>query len=185
MVDDPELAGFVRRGLEEQGDVCTHVDNARDGLLRAADDRFDVTVFDRLLPGMDGRDAVRLLREASVWTPILLLTALSGIDDRVPGLEAGADDYMVKPFAFSELYARLRALCRRQPLADAPSVLRIGPLEADLVKQRVTRSGREIALSPQEFKILVELMRNEGQFLFQTERDEGGVPPVRRSAGAL
>ncbi|MEM9303162.1 MAG: response regulator transcription factor [Pseudomonadota bacterium] len=166
--DDPDTAEFICRGLREVGDNCERVATAPEGLLHAASDRFHVIVFDRLLPGMDGRDAVRILREARVKTPILLLTAVSGIDDRVDGLNAGADDYMVKPFAFSELHARLRALSRRQPIVEPASELIVGDLHVDRVSQNVTRRGQTIALSPQEYRILVELMLNAEQVVTRT-----------------
>ena len=116
--DDLETAEFIVRGLSEAGETVIHETMAREGVFQATNGDFDVVVFDRMLPDMDGLDAVRILRQSNSDASILMLTAMTGIDDRVDGLNAGADDYMLKPFAFAELYARLRALMRRKPLRD-------------------------------------------------------------------
>ncbi|WP_430431188.1 response regulator transcription factor [Oceanicaulis sp.] len=167
--DNQEIAAFVSRGLSEAGDVVSVATSARQGLIEAAANAFDVIVFDRLLPGMDGVDAVRVLRQSGVATPILILTALDGIDDRVTGLEAGADDYLTKPFAFAELYARLRALARRQPVIDTdPTRLEVGDLVLERPTQIVTRAGVRLDLLPREYKILEYLMMNEGQLVTRT-----------------
>lgn len=166
--DDRETAMFISRGLSESGETSECCETVEDALLIASADRFDAIVFDRLLPGMDGMAAVRLLREAKVEKPIIMLTALSGIDDRVAGLNAGADDYMVKPFAFSELYARLQALLRRQPLLSEVTQLRVGDLCLDRTTQLVTRSGQKIELARREYKILELLMQNPGQVVTRT-----------------
>ena len=143
--DNEETVAFTSRGLEEAGDVVTVATSAQEGLLIAAAHAFDVIIFDRLLPGMDGLNAVRVLRQSGIDTPILMLTALDGIDDRVNGLEAGADDYLTKPFAFAELYARLRALARRQPLAE-PETTRIvvGDLVMERTSQVLNRAGVQL-----------------------------------------
>ncbi|MEL6728903.1 MAG: response regulator transcription factor [Pseudomonadota bacterium] len=166
--DNEETAAFVARGLEEAGDTVTVVSDAKNGLLAAAAGRFDVIVFDRLLPGMDGLDAVRVLRQSGVTTPIIMLTALSGIDDRVDGLEAGADDYLVKPFAFSELHARIRALSRRQPLTEEITRLQVGDLIMERTTQTATRDNQVLDLLPREYRILEYLMQNEGQLVTRT-----------------
>lgn len=166
--DDLETGDFLTRGLNEAGETAEHVSTVDEALLLAPQQRFDAIVFDRLLPGMDGIDAVRVLRKANVETPIIMLTALSGIDDRVAGLEAGADDYMVKPFAFSELYARLQALLRRQPLTAEVTTLKVSDLVLDRTTQAVTRAGEPIELARREYKILELLMQNVGQVVTRT-----------------
>ncbi|MEO1660294.1 MAG: response regulator transcription factor [Pseudomonadota bacterium] len=167
--DNQETVAFTSRGLEEAGDVVTVATSAQEGLLMAAAHAFDVIIFDRLLPGMDGLDAVRVLRQSGIETPILVLTALDGIDDRVNGLEAGADDYLTKPFAFAELYARLRALTRRQPLTEAETTrIVVGDLVMERTNQVVTRAGMRLELLPREYRILEYLMLNEGQIVTRT-----------------
>ena len=167
--DNQETTAFISRGLEESGDTVTVAGSAQEGLLSAAAHTFDVIIFDRLLPGMDGMDAVRVLRQSGIVTPILMLTALDGIDDRVNGLEAGADDYLTKPFAFAELYARLRALARRQPLVEAETTrLTVGDLVLERTSQTVTRAGERLDLLPREYRILEYLMLNEGQLVTRT-----------------
>lgn len=167
--DNEETVAFTSRGLEEAGDAVTVAATAQEGLLIAAAHEFDVIIFDRLLPGMDGIDAVRVLRQSGIATPILMLTALDGIDDRVNGLEAGADDYLTKPFAFAELYARLRALTRRQPLAEADTTrIVVGDLIMERTRQVVTRAKVTLELLPREYRILEFLMLNEGQVVTRT-----------------
>ncbi|MEM9254161.1 MAG: response regulator transcription factor [Pseudomonadota bacterium] len=166
--DDAETAIFIERGLNEHGYTVDVRENGRDGLLAASTHGYDVIVFDRMLPGMDGTDAVRVLRASSVDTPILMLTALDGIDDRVAGLEAGADDYMVKPFAFVELLARLRALARRQPLVQDEIVLEAGGIVLNRANRSVTRDGAPLDLLPREFEILELLLANKGQLVTRT-----------------
>ncbi|NQY98972.1 MAG: response regulator transcription factor [Henriciella sp.] len=167
--DNEETVAFTSRGLEEAGDAVTVAATAQEGLLIAAAHEFDVMIFDRLLPGMDGIDAVRVLRQSGIATPILMLTALDGIDDRVNGLEAGADDYLTKPFAFAELYARLRALTRRQPLAEADTTrIVVGDLIMERTRQVVTRAKVTLELLPREYRILEFLMLNEGQVVTRT-----------------
>ena len=166
--DDPDTAGYLQTGLREQGHSVECVGNGRDGLLLAAGQPFDALVVDRMLPGLDGLSVLKTLRGAGVKTPVLLLTALGGIGDRVEGLEAGGDDYLVKPFAFAELLARLNALVRRPPLNDVPTVLRVADLEMDLLKRSVTRGGESIDLQPREFQLLEYLMRNAGRVTTRT-----------------
>lgn len=166
--DDDETAEFISRGLKEQGDVIDRASTARDGMFLAGDGQYDVLIVDRLLPGMDGLNAVKLLREADVATPVLFLSALSGIDERIRGLDAGGDDYLVKPFAFSELTARLRALVRRQPLNPHNGLLRIGDLTLDRLTRRVERAGTGIELQPREFRLLEYLMLHAGEVVTRT-----------------
>lgn len=166
--DDDETADFIVRGLKEQGDVVDRVATARDGMFLASDGPYDVLIVDRLLPGMDGLNAVKLLREADVRTPVLFLSALSGLDERIRGLDAGGDDYLVKPFAFSELTARLRALVRRQPLNPQNGPLRVGELTLDRLTRRVERAGTSIELQPREFRLLEYLMLHAGEVVTRT-----------------
>jgi two-component system OmpR family response regulator len=166
--DDKETADYVSRGLREQGHVVDHAANGRDGLFLAGDGAYDVLIVDRMLPGIDGLGVVRMLRDAGVRTPVLVLTALGGVGDRVKGLDAGADDYLAKPFAFAELLARLNALARRPPLVDVLTMLRVGDLEMNLLKRVVSRSGREIDLQPREFQLLEYLMRNAERVVTRT-----------------
>lgn len=166
--DDAETANYIVNGLAEQGMVVDHADNGRDGLMLAAGESYDVMIMDRMLPGLDGLGIVKTIRGAGVKTPVLMLTALAGVDDRVEGLEAGGDDYLVKPFAFSELLARVHALARRPPPAVEETVLKVGDLEMDLIRRKVTRAGQTIDLQPREFRLLEHLMRNAGRVVTRT-----------------
>ncbi len=161
--DDEETAGFIAAGLEARGHEATIARDGREGFERAAGDRFDVLILDRMLPQLDGLTVVALMRAEGVSTPVLFLTNLSGIDDRVDGLEAGGDDYLVKPFAFEELMARLTALARRPTLGASSTVLKAGDLEMDLVARTVRRGAEDIDLQPREFRLLEFLMRSEGR----------------------
>nr|WP_210301824.1 response regulator transcription factor [Methylobacterium brachythecii] len=163
--DDRRTADLIVEGLVEAGHLVDHVADGNEGLRRARTAAFDVVVIDRMLPGLDGLEIARRLRASSVRTPLLFLTTMSGIDDRVEGLEAGADDYLVKPFAFPELLARLNALARRPPLAQVETVLRVGDLEMDLVARRVKRAGQTVELQAREFQLLAYLMRNAGSLV--------------------
>jgi two-component system OmpR family response regulator len=166
--DDVETVDFIRAGLEERGHTVDHASTGRDGLFHGTDGSYDVLIVDRMLPALDGVGLVKLLRGAGVRTPVLFLTALGGIDDRVTGLDAGGDDYMVKPFAFSELTARLAALARRPPLSDSEPVLRIGDLELNRLTRQVTRQGETITMQPREFRLLEYLMLNPDQVVTRT-----------------
>jgi two-component system, OmpR family, response regulator len=165
--DDAKTAGYVKHGLEEHGHTVDTAANGKDGLFLAAGESYDVMIVDRMLPGLDGLRIVKAARAAGVATPVLFLTTMGGIDDRVEGLEAG-DDYLVKPFAFSELTARVNALARRPPLSQATTVLRVADLEMDLVARKVRRAGREVELLPREFQLLEYLMRNAGRVVTRT-----------------
>lgn len=172
--DDPETAEYVARGLAESGHVVDRCADGRQGLFLASSGSYDAIVLDRMLPGLDGLGALRAMRAAGVKTPALLLTARAGVGDRVEGLDAGADDYLGKPFAFAELLARLNALRRRPPLQEAePTVLRIADLEMDLLRRTVTRGGRRIELQPREFRLLEYLMRRPGRVVTRTMLLEG------------
>ncbi|MDO9708263.1 winged helix-turn-helix domain-containing protein [Paracraurococcus lichenis] len=171
--DDAETADYVVRGLTEAGHVVDRAADGREGLFLASDGGYDVLVVDRMLPRLDGLGLVRALRAAGVRTPALFLTARAGVGDRVEGLEAGADDYLGKPFAFAELLARLNALARRPPLSAEPTVLRVADLEMDLLKRVVTRGGQRIELQPREFRLLEYLMRRAGQVVTRTMLLEG------------
>jgi len=166
--DDREVAAYVRRALSEVGHTVDVATAGRDGLLLAAAEPYDVIVLDRMLPQIDGLSILRTIRASSVKTPVLLLTALGGIDDRVEGLEAGADDYLVKPFAIAELLARVNALARRPPTQDAPTTLRVADLEMNLLRRTVTRGGIRLDLQPREFQLLEHLMRNAGRVVTRT-----------------
>jgi len=166
--DDAETVAYVAEGLTQSGHVVDSAGNGCDGLIRAAEGNYDVIVLDRRLPGIDGLGLVTTLRKAKVDTPVLFLTALAGIDDRVDGLEAGGDDYLVKPFAFSELLARLNALARRGPTSLISTVLRVADLELDLIRRQATRSGQKIQLQPREFRLLEYLMRNADRVVTRT-----------------
>ena len=167
--DDAEVARFVKKGLQEAGHTVEHAPNGRDGLFLAASEQFDLLLLDRMLPGgVDGVRLVETLRGQGNRTPVLFLSALSGVDERVRGLKAGGDDYLVKPFAFAELLARVEALGRR-PATDAPSTrLRVADLELDLLSRTVTRAGKRIDVQPREFRLLEQLMRHAGQVVTRT-----------------
>lgn len=166
--DDIETARFLERGLEELGHTATLVSEGEDALHAAATCEFDAIVLDRMLPGLSGLDVLRRLRAAKVRAPVLLLTALGGITDRVEGLEAGADDYLVKPFAFAELTARLNALLRRPPLSDVVTRFEVGDVTLDLLRRDVTRAGKAVHLQPREFALLEQLMRHAGRVVTRT-----------------
>jgi two-component system, OmpR family, response regulator len=165
--DDVKTSAYVKRGLEEQGHVVDTAANGRDGLFLGAGEPYDVMIVDRMLPGLDGLGIVKTLRGAGVTTPVLFLTTLDDIGDRVEGLQAG-DDYLVKPFAFAELHARINALARRPPMQQVTTVLRVADLEMDLISRKVRRAGKEIDLQPREFRLLEYLMRNAGRVVTRT-----------------
>ncbi|RAK58413.1 DNA-binding response regulator [Phenylobacterium hankyongense] len=166
--DDKEGAAYLKKALTEAGHTVDHAAGGRDGLLLAAGEPYDVIVLDRMLPGMDGLSILRTIRASGVKVPVLLLTALGGIDDRVEGLEAGADDYLVKPFAFAELLARVNALARRPPSQDVLTDLSVADLRLDLMRRTVTRAGRRIELQPREYQLLEYLMRHAGRVVTRT-----------------
>jgi two-component system OmpR family response regulator len=160
--DDPKMAALIRRGLSEDGVLVDAAPDGEDALWMAGSTDFDAIVLDVMLPGIDGFETCRRLRADGVWTPILLLTARDAVEDRIAGLDGGADDYLVKPFAFGELLARLRALVRRGAEAR-PAVLAVGDLRLDPAARRVWRGETEVELSPREFALLEALMRRPGE----------------------
>jgi len=172
--DDPTVAGFVVKGLREAGHVVEHADNGRDGLFLAASEAFDTIILDRMLPGgIDGIRLLETLRSQNNTTPVLVLSALSQVDDRVAGLKAGGDDYLTKPFAFSELLARVEALTRRGKTDGPQTKLTVGDLEMDLLSRSVKRAAQKIDLQPREFRLLEYLMRHAGQVVTRTMLLEG------------
>ena len=166
--DDATLADYAARGLSQSGHVCDVLANGTDGLYQATRETYDALVVDRMLPGLDGLSLVRALRAAGVKTPVLFLSAMGGIDDRVEGLDAGGDDYLTKPFAFSELLARLNALARRPPVQAQITQLTVADLSLDLMRRVACRAGQMIELLPKEFTLLEVLMRNEGRVVTRT-----------------
>ncbi len=166
--DDPETREFIVQGLNESGHTTDETGDGREGLLLALEKDYDAIVLDRMLPGLDGLSIVRTLRAEGKRTPILILSALGEVDDRVEGLTRGGDDYLVKPFAFSELLARLEALTRRRDGESPETRLRVADLEMDLLSRRVKRAGKTIDLQPREFRLLEHLMRHSGQVVTRT-----------------
>ena len=173
--DDKDVASFIRNGLTQAGYNVDHADNGKDGLFLATTESYDALVVDRMLPKVDGLTLIRTLRASQNSTPVLILSALGEGDDRVKGLKAGGDDYLVKPFAFSELVARLEALDRRAKAGgDAPeTLLKAADLEMDLLRREVRRGGQPIDLQPREFQLLEFLMRHAGQVVTRTMLLEG------------
>jgi two-component system, OmpR family, response regulator len=164
--DDIELARSVADHFREQGYTVQHCADGDSGLESACAADYQVIVLDRMLPGLDGLEFVRTLRQRAVKTPVIYLSTMSGIDDRVQGLEAGGDDYLVKPFAFAELLARVRVLSRRPGSAPEPAIrLSLGSIELDLLKRTVARAGKSIELLPQEFRLLEYFVRNPDRVL--------------------
>jgi two-component system OmpR family response regulator len=166
--DDPETRSFIRRGLEESGHLVEDAAEGKEGLFLALEGKYDVMVVDRMLPGLDGLSIVEAARREGQRASILVLSALGEVDDRVEGLRRGGDDYLVKPFAFSELLARLEALVRRGDAEAAQTRLRVGDLEMDLLSRTVERAGQAIDLQPREFRLLEHLMRHAGQVVTRT-----------------
>ena len=166
--DDERSAEYVVRGLTQAGHVTDVIADGRDALTLATQEEYDLLVVDRMLPGLDGLSLVKALRATGARMPILFLTAIGGVDDRVEGLEVGADDYLVKPFAFSELLARVNALLRRPPVQTEKTVLKVADLELDLLRHTARRSNQPIDLQPREFTLLEVLMRNEGRVVTRT-----------------
>jgi two-component system OmpR family response regulator len=166
--DDLEAAEAMERGLSEAGFECVRAADGLDGLAAARSGPFDVMIVDRMMPRMDGVTLVESLRREGDATPVLFLSALGEVGDRVTGLQAGADDYLVKPYAFIELIARVEALARRRETGSVATLLRVGELEMDLIGRTVRRQGRDIDLQPREFQLLEFLMRHAGQSVTRT-----------------
>ncbi len=171
--DDTEAAKFLVKGLRESGYSVDHAADGREGLFRATEGQFDLVVTDRMLPHLDGLTVIQLMRRKGITTPVLVLSALGSVDDRVRGLKAGGDDYLTKPFAFVELLARIEALTRRRTSAADTTKLKVADLDFDLLARRVTRGGREIELTARELKLLEFLMRRAGQVVTRTMLLEG------------
>jgi two-component system OmpR family response regulator len=166
--DDVRAADYVAKGLREEGHSVDHAADGAEGLTLALAGRYDVIVADRMLPYMDGLAVVQALRAQGVKTPILILSALAKVDDRVKGLRAGGDDYLTKPFAFAELLARIEVLQRRSTATEPATRLRVADLEMDLVGRKVTRAGQPVELTAREFRLLEYLMRHAGQVVTRT-----------------
>jgi two-component system OmpR family response regulator len=173
--DDRDVASFIQKGLSQAGWNVDHADDGKEGLFLATTEKYDALVVDRMLPGVDGLTLIRTLRASSNRTPALILSALGEVDDRVSGLRAGSDDYLVKPFAFSELLARLEALVRRAGANNqgADTVLQVADLRMDLLRREVSRGETQIDLQPREFQLLEFLMRHAGQVVTRTMLLEG------------
>jgi two-component system OmpR family response regulator len=165
--DEPKMRSLLQRGLQRAGYAVDTASNGEDALWAATETDYDAVVLDAMIPPPDGFEVTRRLRAAGRWAPILLLTARDAVADRVAGLDAGADDYLTKPFAFDELFARLRALTRRDP-AERPAALVVGDLRLDPATREVSRAGTQVELSPKEFALLAELMRHPGVVLSRT-----------------
>jgi two-component system OmpR family response regulator len=166
--DDAETANYLLQGLTEAAHNVVVAPDGRDGLFRAAGEEWDLLIVDRMLPGLDGLAMVRTLRGAGVSTPVLFLTTLGGVGDRVDGLNAGGDDYLIKPFAFAELTARVAALGRRPRRAAAETTLKVADLEMDLLARTIRRGAEDIDLQPREFRLLEYLMRHANQVVTRT-----------------
>lgn len=171
--DDLQAAEYLVKGLRENGYTLEHSADGRDGLIKATEQRYDVIIADRQLPWLDGLSIIGALRQKGDRTPVLILSALGTVDDRVDGLKAGGDDYLTKPFALAELLARIEALSRRAASSTQRTRLQVADLELDLLARRVTRAGRTIELTAKEFQLLEYLMRRPGQIVTRTMLLEG------------
>jgi len=170
LVEDNERVGrFVKKGLTEAGHTVDHADNGKDGMYHAVSEPYDAIIMDRMLPGgIDGLSIIEALRMHGNRVPILILSALDGVDDRIRGLKSGGDDYLIKPFAFGELLARLDALLRRSQSVSVETTLALGELTMDLLAHKVVRAGKPVALQPREFKLLEYLLRHANQVVTRT-----------------
>ncbi|MCU9836982.1 response regulator transcription factor [Ruegeria sp. WL0004] len=171
--DDDETREFLVKGFTEEGFAVESAADGREGLFHATDGGFDAVVLDRMLPGLDGLSLIKSIRAAGLKTPVIMLTAMSAVDERVKGLRAGADDYLVKPFSFQELLARIEALLRRPKDTQEAATLSCRDLEMDLLRRRVTRGGRDITLTPREFQILEFFLRRKNRVVTRTMLLEG------------
>ncbi|MBS36597.1 MAG: DNA-binding response regulator [Thiotrichales bacterium] len=171
--DDQHTATFISRGLSEKQHTVDVASDGKEGLFLALEKDYDIMVVDRMLPKIDGLSVIKSLRAAEHNTPALILSALGDVDDRVTGLRAGGDDYLVKPFAFAELAARIDAILRRRNEQEASATLRVDDLEMDLLSHKVTRANRQLDIKPREFKLLEFLMRHAGQVVTRTMLLEG------------
>ncbi|WP_419739748.1 response regulator transcription factor [Ruegeria sp.] len=171
--DDADTRDFIAKGFSEEGYVVEVAADGREGLYHATDGGFDAIVLNRMLPGLDGLSLIKSMRAAGLKTPVLMLTAMSAVDERVKGLRSGADDYLVKPFSFQELHARIEALLRRPQDAEETPTLTCKDLEMDLLTRKVTRDGHEISLTPREFQILEFFLRRKNRVVSRTMLLEG------------
>ncbi|WP_298848658.1 response regulator transcription factor [uncultured Ruegeria sp.] len=171
--DDADTRDFIAKGFGEEGYVVESAADGREGLYHATDGGFDAIVLDRMLPGLDGLSLIKSLRAAGMKTPVLMLTAMSAVDERVKGLRSGADDYLVKPFSFQELHARIEALLRRPQESEEVPTLTCKDLQMDLLTRKVTRDGHEITLTPREFQILEFFLRRKNRVVSRTMLLEG------------
>jgi two-component system OmpR family response regulator len=166
--DDQSVAAFVEKGFLDKGQVITHAATGTDGLGLAKDEAYDAIIIDRMLPALDGLSIVKALRDEGDTTPILILSALGEVGDRIDGLKVGADDYLAKPFDFEELYTRIEVLVRRRDIDSPVTRLKVADLELDLLAHEVQRAGQKLSLQPREFRLLEYLMRNAGQIVTRT-----------------
>jgi heavy metal response regulator len=166
--DDTQTAIFISKGLREEGFAVDHASNGEEGLHLMLTESYDAAIIDIMLPKLDGLSLIDEMRQRGVQTPVIVLSARSSVDDRVKGLQAGGDDYLVKPFVFSELAARVHALIRRATQVAEPTTLTVGDLKMDILRRKVFRAGREIELQPKEFSLLEYLMRNTGRVISKT-----------------
>ena len=166
--DDKDVASFIQKGLAQAGWNVDHADDGKDGLFLATTEKYDALIVDRMLPGVDGLTVIRTLRASNNGTPALILSALGEVDDRVKGLRAGGDDYLTKPYAFTELLARIEALARRKSPEEGSTRFQVGDLVLDRLSHKVTRAGEPIILQPREFRLLEYLMKHAGQVVTRT-----------------
>ena len=166
--DDEKLSAFIAKGLRQAGFAVDHSNNGRDGLHLALTETYDAAILDIMLPGIDGLAIIEQMRQQGISTPVIILSAKRSVDDRIKGLQTGSDDYLVKPFSFSELLARVQALIRRASAAAEPTQMTAGDISLDLMTRRVERNDKELHLQPKEFALLEYLMRNEGKVLSKT-----------------
>ena len=166
--DDAKISSFVIKGLEQSGFAVDHASNGKEGLFLAQTEPYDAAIIDVMLPGLDGLSIIAEMRKAKIATPVIILSAKRSVEDRVRGLQTGSDDYMVKPFTFAELLARVQALIRRSTQATEPTRLTVGDLSIDLIKREVVRAGQKIELQPREFSLIEYLMRQPGRVVSKT-----------------
>jgi two-component system OmpR family response regulator len=166
--DDAKISSFVIKGLEQSGFAVDHASNGKEGLFLAQTEPYDAAIIDVMLPGLDGLSIIAEMRKAKIATPVIILSAKRSVEDRVRGLQTGSDDYMVKPFTFAELLARVQALIRRSTQATEPTHLTVGDLSIDLIKREVVRAGQKIELQPREFSLIEYLMRQPGRVVSKT-----------------
>ena len=166
--DDAKIASFITKGLEQAGFAVDHAADGEDGLFMATSEPYDAAVIDIMLPGRDGLSVIAAMRQAKLATPVIILSAKHSVEDRIQGLQTGSDDYLVKPFTFAELLARVQALIRRSSRVTEPNRLTVGDLSVDLVTRETVRSGQTIELQPREFSLLEYLMRHSGRVVSKT-----------------